>query len=148
MSRLRRGYRRSETLFSRLLHCPFLLSPFSLRLHPDGVELSAAEIRQAVQAALAEDIGDGDATTLATVPETATAKAVMHAREPLVVAGLDFAEAAFRGVFEFINRRGELCESKNLKTNQGVVELRPPKQKSKSSGWPKTASVSTAATFC
>jgi nicotinate-nucleotide pyrophosphorylase (carboxylating) len=60
------------------------------------VELSATEIRQAVQAALAEDIGDGDATTLATVPETATARAVMRAREPLVVAGLDFAEAAFR----------------------------------------------------
>jgi nicotinate-nucleotide pyrophosphorylase (carboxylating) len=73
-----------------------LLSPFSLRLHPDGVELSAVEIRRAVQAALAEDIGDGDATTLATVPETATARAVMRAREPLVVAGLDFAEAAFR----------------------------------------------------
>ena len=96
MSRLRRCYLRSETLFSRLLHCPFLLSPFSLRLHPDGVELSAAEIRQAVQAALTEDIGSGDATTLATVPETATAKAVMRTREPLVVAGLDFAEAAFR----------------------------------------------------
>jgi nicotinate-nucleotide pyrophosphorylase (carboxylating) len=60
------------------------------------VELSAAEIRQAVQAALAEDIGSGDATTLATVPETATARAVLRAREPLVVAGLDFAEAAFR----------------------------------------------------
>ena len=60
------------------------------------MELSAAEIRQAVQVALAEDIGDGDATTLATVPETTTARAVMRAREPLVVAGLDFAEAAFR----------------------------------------------------
>ena len=60
------------------------------------MELSAAEIRQAVQLVLAEDIGAGDATTLATVPETATAKAVMRTREPLVVAGLDFAEAAFR----------------------------------------------------
>ncbi len=60
------------------------------------MELSDAEIRRAVQNALAEDIGSGDATTLATVPETATAKAVMRAREPLVVAGLDFAEAAFR----------------------------------------------------
>jgi nicotinate-nucleotide pyrophosphorylase (carboxylating) len=60
------------------------------------VELSTAEIRQAVQAALAEDIGSGDVTTLATVPETATARAVLRAREPLVVAGLDFAEAAFR----------------------------------------------------
>ena len=74
----------------------FFLFPFSIRLHPDGVELSAAEIRRAIQAALAEDIGSGDATTLATVPETATARAVMRAREPLVVAGLDFAEAAFR----------------------------------------------------
>ncbi|MGA3164373.1 MAG: carboxylating nicotinate-nucleotide diphosphorylase [Verrucomicrobiota bacterium] len=60
------------------------------------MKLSAKEIRNAVQAALAEDIGSGDATTLAIVPETATAKAVMRAREPLVVAGLDFAQAAFR----------------------------------------------------
>jgi nicotinate-nucleotide pyrophosphorylase (carboxylating) len=75
---------------------PFFLFPFSIRLHLCGMKLSAAEIRCAVQAALAEDIGSGDATTLATVPETATAKAVMRAREPLVVAGLDFAETSFR----------------------------------------------------
>ena len=85
------------------------------------MELSAAEIRRAVQAALAEDIGSGDATTLATVPETATARAVMQAREPLVVAGLDFAEAAFREV----SRR---CQNRN--------------------DWPKTASRSRPATFC
>lgn len=60
------------------------------------MKLSAAEIRRAVRAALIEDIGGGDATTLATVPATATARAVLRAREPLVVAGLDFAEAAFR----------------------------------------------------
>jgi nicotinate-nucleotide pyrophosphorylase (carboxylating) len=58
--------------------------------------LSAEEIRRAVQAALAEDIGSGDVTTLATVPEDATVRAVMRAREALVVAGLAFAEAAFR----------------------------------------------------
>jgi nicotinate-nucleotide pyrophosphorylase (carboxylating) len=83
------------------------------------VELSAAEIRRAIQAALVEDIGSGDATTLATVPETATARAVLRAREPLVVAGLDFAEAAFRGVSEFINRRGELCESQKSQNESG-----------------------------
>ena len=43
------------------------------------MELSAAEIRRAVKLALAEDIGSGDATTLATVPEAATARAVMRA---------------------------------------------------------------------
>jgi nicotinate-nucleotide pyrophosphorylase (carboxylating) len=57
--------------------------------------LSAGEIRRAVQFALAEDIGSGDVTTLATVPENATANALMRAREPLVVAGLALAEAAF-----------------------------------------------------
>ena len=40
-----------------------------------------------VEAALAEDIGDGDATTLALVPEGAVATGVMLAREPLVMHG-------------------------------------------------------------
>lgn len=57
--------------------------------------LSSEEIRRVVQAALAEDIGSGDVTTLATVPEGARACALMVAREPLVVAGLPLAEAAF-----------------------------------------------------
>ncbi len=59
------------------------------------VPLTNEEIRRAVQLALAEDVGLGDVTTLATVPETATARAVMKAREPLVPAGLAFAEMAF-----------------------------------------------------
>jgi nicotinate-nucleotide pyrophosphorylase (carboxylating) len=57
--------------------------------------LSAEEIRRVVQAALAEDIGPGDATTLATVPENTVARAAMVAREHLVVAGISFAVAAF-----------------------------------------------------
>jgi nicotinate-nucleotide pyrophosphorylase (carboxylating) len=89
----------------------FRLSPLALLLHVSCVNLSATEIRKAVRAALAEDIGGGDATTLATVPPRCTARAVMRAREPLVVAGLDFAEAAFREVSQFNSRRDELCES-------------------------------------
>ena len=58
--------------------------------------LTVEEIRRAVQLALAEDIGAGDATTLATVPDSARASAVMVAREPLVLAGIAFAETAFR----------------------------------------------------
>jgi nicotinate-nucleotide pyrophosphorylase (carboxylating) len=59
------------------------------------VELHRSEIRAAVRSALAEDIGSGDATTLAIVPKSQTFKTVMRAREPLVVAGLEFAKAAF-----------------------------------------------------
>lgn len=60
------------------------------------VELAFAEIRRAVRAALQEDVGSGDVTTLATVPAAAQSAALMNAREPLVLAGLGFAEAAFR----------------------------------------------------
>ena len=60
------------------------------------MELSREEIRASVQLALAEDIGGGDATTLATVPKNQNAVAFMRAREPLVVAGIQFAEMAFR----------------------------------------------------
>jgi len=58
--------------------------------------LSAGEILRAVRLALSEDVGSGDITTLATVPEAATARAVMIAREPIVVGGLPVAEAVFR----------------------------------------------------
>ncbi len=60
------------------------------------MELCFDEIQQAVRAALAEDIGTGDVTTLATVPDSATLCVEMVAREPLVLAGLAFAETAFR----------------------------------------------------
>lgn len=60
------------------------------------MKLAAVEIRRAVRAALAEDLGGGDATTLATVPATAKSVALMNAREPLTVAGLEFAATAFR----------------------------------------------------
>ena len=60
------------------------------------MKISAAEIRRAVRAALAEDLGGGDVTSLATVPAAARSRAVMRAREPLVVADLALAVAAFR----------------------------------------------------
>ncbi len=68
------------------------------------MELSAEEVRRVVEAALAEDIGSGDVTTLATVPEDATAKAVMRAREPLVLAGIALAEESFRQLCPDIHR--------------------------------------------
>jgi len=60
------------------------------------MQLDAVEVKRAVCAALAEDVGSGDATTLATVPTASRSRALMRARESLVVAGLGFAEAAFR----------------------------------------------------
>jgi nicotinate-nucleotide pyrophosphorylase (carboxylating) len=53
-------------------------------------------VARAVADALAEDLGlSGDITTDATVPSQATAAAVIAARRPGVLAGLDLAQAAF-----------------------------------------------------
>lgn len=70
-------------------------------------------------AALAEDIGSGDVTTLATVAKEAPARAVMNAREPLVVCGLDFAEAAFRGLCP------EVAVGRPVKDGQHVLAQAP-----------------------
>ncbi len=55
-------------------------------------------VREAVQRALAEDIGRGDITTEALIDGGVAASGRLMARETGIVAGLDLAEAAFRGV--------------------------------------------------
>ena len=74
----------------------FFAFAFGCGRHLERVDITLTEIRNAVRAALAEDLGPGDATTLATVPAAARSVALMNAREPLVVAGLEFAVQAFR----------------------------------------------------
>lgn len=70
-------------------------SPASL-LFPDGF-LALPTITDAVWHALAEDLGRaGDITSIATIPETTPARAVMVARQPGVIAGLPLAVEAFR----------------------------------------------------
>jgi nicotinate-nucleotide pyrophosphorylase (carboxylating) len=108
------------------LHHPFFLFPSSIRLHFSGMDLSAAEIRRAVQAALAEDIGEGDVTTLATVPEAVLAKAVLRAREPLVVAGLDFAEAAFHELSAAVKIEHLAKDGQRVKAGVNLLKISGP----------------------
>jgi nicotinate-nucleotide pyrophosphorylase (carboxylating) len=88
--------------------------------------LSAEEIRRAVQAALAEDIGGGDATTLATVPEAAVASALMRAREPLVVAGIAFAETAFHELSTAVKVERLARDGQRLKAGEGLLKVSGP----------------------
>ena len=57
--------------------------------------LAPSEVQSLVRAALAEDLGSGDVTSQAVIPPESRSRAAMAAREPLVVAGLDLACAAF-----------------------------------------------------
>jgi len=53
------------------------------------------DIDDVIARALAEDVGPGDITSKAVIPESAVLRATMRAREPLIVAGLDVALAVF-----------------------------------------------------
>jgi nicotinate-nucleotide pyrophosphorylase (carboxylating) len=61
-----------------------------------GGGLPAEAYRELVARALAEDIGRGDATSVATVEASARARGEVVAKMPLVVAGLDLASEVFR----------------------------------------------------
>jgi nicotinate-nucleotide pyrophosphorylase (carboxylating) len=53
-------------------------------------------VREHVAAALAEDLGPGDLTSEAVVPDTVRARAVIVQKQPGMVWGLDVAEEVFR----------------------------------------------------
>ena len=77
--------------------------------------LNRTMVRNICRAALAEDVGSGDTTTLAVVPEGLELTAAITARQACVCAGLPVAEAIFReldpdAVWGTWSREGERCE--------------------------------------
>ncbi len=76
-----------------------------------------------VRQALAEDIGAGDATTLATVPEQAVARARVLAREGLVCAGLPLAERLFRALDPEIRAEFFFQDGDNVAGGQDIFRL-------------------------
>jgi len=60
--------------------------------------LDPAEYEELVRRALAEDVGDGDVTTRATVPDNSQGTGVLLAKSGLVLAGMDVAVSVFRQV--------------------------------------------------
>lgn len=76
-----------------------------------------------VQTALTEDIGSGDVTSLATVPESQAAQAVVAAREPLTMAGLPVAEAVFRQVDPTLEIAHLAAEGARVESGQPVMRI-------------------------
>ena len=73
-------------------------------------------LERVVLAALAEDVGQGDVTTEATVPADAVGTAELLVKEPGVVCGLRVAEATFRALdgeirFESLVPEGKVVEA-------------------------------------
>ena len=89
---------------------------------PPSIEL----IRSAVIAALAEDVGSGDVTTLATVPESAQSHAIMVAREPLVVAGLAWAGESFHQLSAQVRIKATAQDGQHVEAGQVLVRVEGP----------------------
>ncbi|HLH52253.1 MAG TPA: carboxylating nicotinate-nucleotide diphosphorylase [Verrucomicrobiae bacterium] len=79
-----------------------------------------------VERALAEDIGTGDVTSLATLPAEASASATMVAREPLVVAGLDFAQRAFEQLSSDVTVVRKTAEGEHLGSGSPLLAVTGP----------------------
>ncbi len=62
------------------------------------MDLDLHELDDLIRRALAEDVGSGDVTSLATIPATALAHARIIAKAPLVCVGLPLAERVFRSL--------------------------------------------------
>ena len=80
-----------------------------------GIDWDSAAVLNFIRAALEEDVGRGDATSLATVPENAMARARILAKAPLVCAGLPAAARVFRVLdpaikIELLAKDGDVVE--------------------------------------
>jgi nicotinate-nucleotide pyrophosphorylase (carboxylating) len=82
------------------------------------VELTQQDIDRVVSAALAEDVGDGDATTLALIPEDARCRAELLLEEPGIACGVPLAAAVFRALDPAVTVEARLEE--------GAVVSEPP----------------------
>ncbi|HEV2695492.1 MAG TPA: carboxylating nicotinate-nucleotide diphosphorylase [Verrucomicrobiae bacterium] len=90
------------------------------------MKITVAEIRRAVRAALAEDLGSGDVTTLATVPAAAKSVALMNAREALTVAGLQFVESAFRELSPKVQFKRLVRDGQRVKAGATLLKISGP----------------------
>jgi nicotinate-nucleotide pyrophosphorylase (carboxylating) len=83
------------------------------------MKLSKNHLQNLLQLAIAEDIGDGDHSSLACIPGRKRGKSRLLVKEPGVIAGTDIA----RMVFDLIdpNLKTELYISDGSKVNEGDV---------------------------
>jgi nicotinate-nucleotide pyrophosphorylase (carboxylating) len=86
------------------------------------MELTHEDIERVVIAALAEDVGSGDATTLALVPEDAEAHADLYLEEPGIVCGLEVVASVFKQLDPAVSWMPEALDGSGPTTDQpGLV---------------------------
>jgi nicotinate-nucleotide pyrophosphorylase (carboxylating) len=80
-------------------------------------------IRDVLQAALQEDIGTGDITSSATIPETATATARYTTKQRLVVSGLSVIAELIRMVDSKLKFKAQCADGDYVETGTVLAEM-------------------------
>ena len=78
------------------------------------------EVRDIVALALKEDIGDGDHTSLATIPQNALGKAVLIAKETGILAGVEVAKEVFKQVDKNITVDVSIADGKPINNGDQI----------------------------
>jgi nicotinate-nucleotide pyrophosphorylase (carboxylating) len=86
------------------------------------------EIDRVIHAALAEDVGTGDVTTLTVIPAATIFSGVMSAREPMVVAGIDVARRVFDIVVPEASFQALVEDGDAVQAGAVLAEIRGPAQ--------------------
>jgi nicotinate-nucleotide pyrophosphorylase (carboxylating) len=81
------------------------------------------DIAGIIRRALEEDIGTGDATVLATIPERAVGSARILAREDMVCAGLPLAERVFRALDPQMRVKLFVADGDSAESGQTLLHL-------------------------
>ena len=82
-----------------------------------------AQLHKLIDAALVEDVGDGDHSTLSSIPADAKGKAVLKIKQDGILAGVDVAEKIFRykkPSAKFIRHKGD---GDAMKTGEVAFEV-------------------------
>jgi len=83
-------------------------------------------IEEIVKYALREDLGDGDHTSLATIPENAVGSAQLFSREDGIIAGLEVAGEVFRQVDDKLKIRFFKKDGNIVRKGEKILELSGP----------------------
>jgi nicotinate-nucleotide pyrophosphorylase (carboxylating) len=83
-------------------------------------------VQRFIEEIIAEDVGLGDITTLAVIPENARFQGIMSAREEMVVAGLPIALEVFRKLAPSAALQAVVSDGDRVKTGTVLARLSGP----------------------
>ncbi len=79
-----------------------------------------------VDLALAEDLGTGDVTSTAVLPAELRNRAVIEAREPMVVCGLPLVHAVFAGIDPSVSLTAKVSEGDAVAAGEILIDIEGP----------------------